>query len=174
MATLTAQKTETSSESLFAGKYLTFKLGTESYGLAILKVQEIIGLMAITQVPKAPGFIRGIINLRGRVIAVVDSRMKFNMDGHEDTERTCIIVVQVKLAGQEVTMGLLVDEVSEVLDIAGDLIEPPPAFGQGVDTNFILGIGKVGGKVIMLLDVDRVLSGDETAFLESATTTATN
>ena len=166
-ATVTTKKTGDSTASLSAGKYLTFKLGAESYGLAILKVQEIIGLMAITQVPKAPHFMRGIINLRGRVIAVVDSRLKFDMDVREDTERTCVIVVQVRLAGQEITMGLIVDEVSEVLDIPGNLIEPPPAFGQDVNTDFILGIGKVGGKVIMLLDVDRVLSGGDAVLLEN-------
>lgn len=148
-----------------SGKYLSLKLGTELYGLAILKIQEIIGLMSTTAIPKAPKFVRGIINLRGTVIAVVDLRLKFNMDERKDTERTCIIVVQVRLMGQYIVLGLVVDEVCEVLDIPGTQIEPPPTFGQEVDTGFIRGIGKVAEKVIMLLDVDLILSGEEAKIL---------
>ncbi len=154
--------------SAVAGKYLTFKLGAESYGLGILKVQEIIGLMAITHVPRAPEYVRGVINLRGRVIPVVDSRRKFGMPAADDTERTCVIVVQVMHSGAEVTMGIIVDEVSEVIDIAASQIEPAPSFGSSVDTAFILGMGKVGEKVIMLLDVDRVLSSEEVALAAAA------
>jgi purine-binding chemotaxis protein CheW len=143
------------------GKYLTFKLASEVYGLGILKVQEIIGIMAVTHVPKTPDFVRGVINLRGKVIPVIDLRLKFDMDAHETTERTCIIVVQVHREHAALTMGIIVDEVSEVLDVSAGQIEPPPSFGAGVDTEFILGIGKVSEKVIMLLDVDRVLSNDE-------------
>lgn len=144
-----------------AGKYLTFALGTEEYGLGILKVQEIIGMMTVTRVPRIPDFVRGVINLRGRVIPVVDLRLKFGLEAQEDTERTCIIVVQVMRAENRVTMGLIVDEVSEVLYIETGQIEPPPSFGASIRTDFILGMGKVGNKVVMLLDVDKVLSSDE-------------
>ncbi len=147
-----------------AGKYLTFQLKGEVYGLEILKVQEIIGLMKVTRVPRAPEFVRGVINLRGKVIPVVDLRLKFGLEATADTEKTCIIVVQVaQPAGGKVTMGIIVDEVSEVLNIAGDQIEPAPEFGAAVDTAFILGMGKVAQKVVMLLDVDKVLSSSQVA-----------
>lgn len=149
----------TSSET--AGLYLTFELGEETYGLEILKVQEIMGIMPVTRVPKTPDFVRGVINLRGKVIPVIELRRKFGMDRNEDTERTCIIVVQVAGADTDVTMGLIVDEVAEVLEITEDRIEPPPSFGSAVDTEFILAMGKVEEKVVMLLDVDKVLSGGE-------------
>jgi purine-binding chemotaxis protein CheW len=144
-----------------AGKYLTFELGGEVYGLEILKVQEIIGIMTVTRVPRTPEFVRGVINLRGKVIPVVDLRIKFGLEAKDDTEKTCIIVVQVKQKDSEVTMGIIVDEVSEVLDIAAQQIEAAPEFGADIQANFILGMGKVDKKVIMLLDVDRVLTGGE-------------
>jgi purine-binding chemotaxis protein CheW len=150
------------------GKFLTFHLGGEEYGLEILKVQEIIGIMAITRVPRTPEFVRGVINLRGKVIPVVDLRRKFEMEGQADTERTCIIVVQVAHHQTQVTMGLLVDEVSEVLNIDGKQIEPPPSFGTTIETDFIFGMGKIGQKVVMLLDVDKVLSSGEVAKLDEA------
>ena len=148
-----------------AGKYLTFKLGAEEFGLEILKVQEIIGIMKVTKVPRAPHFIRGVINLRGKVIPVVDLRTKFNMEGQADTERTCIIVVQVEHQKGNVTMGTIVDDVSEVLDIQAEQLEPTPTFGSSVETDFILGMGKVDKKVVMLLDIDRVLSGTDVSVL---------
>ncbi len=143
-----------------AGKYLTFKLADEEYGLEILKVQEIIGMMNVTRVPKMPNYIRGVINLRGKVIPVADLRLKFGLDHTEDTERTCIIVVQVSHGEQEVTTGIIVDEVSEVLDVAGEQIEESPSFGGAVDTEFILAMGKIGDQVIMFLDIDKVLSAN--------------
>jgi purine-binding chemotaxis protein CheW len=146
-----------------AGKYLTFALGQEGYGLAILKVQEIIGLMKVTQVPRTPDYIRGVINLRGRVIPVVSLRIKFEMESAEDTDRTCIVVVEVARGQQALTMGILVDAVSEVVDIANEQIEPPPAFGSAVDTTFILGMAKLGDRVVTLLDIDRVLTDRELA-----------
>jgi purine-binding chemotaxis protein CheW len=149
------------------GKYLTFNLGREVYGIEILKVQEIIGMMSVTRVPKTPGFVRGVVNLRGKVIPVIDLRLKFALEAKEDTDRTCIIVVQVALNGTPVIMGLIVDEVSEVLNVLADQIEASPSFGAKVDTDFILGMGKVGQKVVMLLDVDRVLSADETLAIEN-------
>ncbi len=148
-----------------AGKYLTFNLAAEEYGLEILKVQEIIGIMKVTRVPRTPDFVRGVINLRGKVIPVVDLRLKFGLEGKEDTEKTCIIVVQVARADQQVTMGVIVDEVSEVLEIAAAQIEPAPEFGNAVEADFILGMGKVEQKVIMLLDVDKVLSGEEVSLV---------
>ena len=148
--------------SALAGKYLTFSLAQEDYGIEILKVQEIIGLMNVTNVPRTPEFIRGVINLRGKVIPVVDLRIKFGIEKKEDTEKTCIIVVQVEeTSGEHVIMGIIVDEVCEVLDVKGDEIEPSPSFGASVDTDFIMGMGKAAQKVVMLLDVDRVLSKKE-------------
>ena len=146
-----------------AGKYLTFKLGAEEFGLEILKVQEIIKMMDITRVPRTPSFVRGVINLRGKVIPIVDLRLKFDMESREGTEKTCIIVVTVHRRSGAVVMGIIVDEVSEVLDVAGASIEPPPEFGGVVDTSFILGMGKIGDRVVTLMDVDRVLSGEDVA-----------
>jgi len=144
-----------------AGKYLTFNLGKEVYGIEILKVQEIIGMMSVTRVPKTPAFVRGVVNLRGKVIPVIDLRLKFGLEGKEDTDRTCIIVVQVDMNGSPIIMGLIVDEVSEVLNVLADQIEASPSFGAKVDTDFILGMGKVGPKVVMLLDMDKVLASDD-------------
>jgi purine-binding chemotaxis protein CheW len=150
------------------GKYLTFRLAKEEYGVGILHVQEIIGMMAVTHVPRTPAYVRGVINLRGRVIPVVDLRLKFGMEGKEDTERTCIIVVEIPGASGAVTTGFIVDEVSEVLDIAASDIEDAPEFGAGLDTAFILGIAKMKGSVKILVDINRVLSARELAHIESA------
>ncbi len=152
-----------------AGKYLTFALGGEIYGLEILKVQEIIGMMSVTRVPRTPEFIRGVINLRGKVIPVVDLRIKFGLESKDDTEKTVIIVVQVIRESQKVTMGTIVDEVSEVMDIEAGQIEPPPELGAEVDTDFILGMGKIADKVVMLLDVDKVLTGGEMELIDKVT-----
>jgi len=149
-----------------AGKYLTFELKGEIYGLEILKVQEIIGLMNVTRVPKTPDFIRGVINLRGKVIPVVDLRLKFMMESKEDSERTCIIVVQFKSAAAAMTMGIIVDEVKEVVNIENGQIEDTPSFGADTNTDFILGVGKVNQKVVMLLDVDKVLSYGDATLME--------
>lgn len=152
-----------------AGKYLTFKLGEEEFGLEILKVQEIIQMQAITRVPRTPEFVRGVINLRGKVIPVVDLRLKFGLDRADDTERTCIVVVQIRHAENVVVMGTIIDEVREVLDIPGASIEDTPSFGTSIDTEFILGMGKIGQSVKILLDIDRVLSGNEIAVVHAAT-----
>ena len=150
-ATITLQK-----QSERAGKFLTFILAEETYGLQILKVREIIGLMDITAVPRTPDFVKGVINLRGKVIPVIDLRLKFDMAEAEQTEETCIIVVDV----DGVEMSIVVDKVSEVLDIAGDEIEDAPSFGTSVNTDFILGIGKIGDSVKILLDIEKVIGGD--------------
>ena len=159
---VTAEKPDPISRAA-GGKYLTFKLGAEEYAFQILKVQEIIKMMEITRVPRTPDFVRGVINLRGKVIPVVDLRLKFGMPGREATDKTCVIVVRAAHAGGSLTMGTIVDEVSEVMDIAAQQIEPTPGFGTPVNTDFILGLGKVAKKVLMLLDIDKVLSRGEVA-----------
>ena len=153
---------------LEGGKFLTFLMANEKYGLEILKVREIIGMMDVTSVPTTPAFIRGVINLRGKVIPVVDLRLKFGIEAKEDTQRTCIIVVQITHPGQEMIMGIIVDEVWDVLDIDRNQIEPPPSFGANIRTDFILGMGKVDQKVLTMLDIDRVLSEQEIALVESS------
>ena len=149
------------------GKYLTFRLSSEEYGLEILKVREIIGLMDITQVPRTPHCIRGIINLRGKVIPVLDLRLKFDMEAREDTEETCIIVVDAATQKGTISMGVLVDAVSEVLDITQEEIENPPAFGAGVNVDYILGIGKIKNTVKILLDIDKVLDTSDISMLNN-------
>jgi purine-binding chemotaxis protein CheW len=153
---------------LQGGKFLTFLMANEKYGLEILKVREIMGMMDVTTVPTTPAFVRGVINLRGKVIPVVDLRLKFGLEAKEDTQRTCIIVVHLAHTGQEMTMGIIVDEVSDVLDIDQNQIEPPPSFGANIRTDFILGMGKVDQKVMTLLDIDRVLSEQDIALVESS------
>lgn len=143
------------------GKYLTFALGREEYGLEILKVREIIGYMEITAIPRTPHCVRGVINLRGQVISVVDLRAKFGMDSAERTDQTCIIVVETRAGSRKLNTGIIVDRVSEVLEIASESIEPAPEFDAGVQTQFILGMGKIGDSVKILLDIDKVLAGDE-------------
>jgi purine-binding chemotaxis protein CheW len=151
-----------------AGKYLTFKLGNEEYGLEILKVQEIIKMMDITHVPRTPHFVKGVINLRGKVIPVIDLRLKFGMDEVDETDKTCVIVVQISgRDGETVIMGTIVDEVSEVLDITAAEIEPSPSMGSSVDTQFILGMAKAKGSVKILLDINKVLSSQDIAAMAS-------
>ena len=142
-------------------KYLTFNLAGEQYGLEILNVKEIIGLMDITRVPRIPDFVRGVINLRGKVIPVIDLRKKFAMESTEDTEQTCIIVVDILQESVSLQMGIIVDSVSEVLDIQEDTVEETPTFGTAVKTNFIKGIAKTKGGVKILLNIEEVLTTDE-------------
>ena len=139
------------------GKYLTFVLGREEYGIEILKVREIIGLMDITTVPQTPGYMKGVINLRGKVIPVIDLRLKFSMQEEEHTQETCVIVVEVS----STSIGIIVDSVSEVLEIKSGEIEDAPSFGQGIDTDYIMGMGKVKEKIIILLAIGDVLSSEE-------------
>jgi purine-binding chemotaxis protein CheW len=141
------------------GKYLTFALAHEEYGLEILKVREIIGYMNVTAIPQIPSYVKGVINLRGQVIPVVDLRAKFGMEAVGITDETCIIVVEITRTDRKFSTGIVVDRVQEVLDIAGKDIEEAPEFGASVDTDFILGMGKIGDKVKILLDIDRVLAG---------------
>jgi purine-binding chemotaxis protein CheW len=155
--------------ALEGGKFLIFLIANEKYGLEILKVREIIEMMDVTSVPTTPAFVRGIINLRGKVIPVVDLRLKFGMEAKENTQRTCIIVVNLARTAQEMTIGIIVDGVSDVLDIDQDQMEPPPFFGVNIRTDFILRMGKVDQKVVMMLDLDRILSEQEIAIIDSST-----
>ncbi len=145
------------------GKYLTFVLGDEEYGIDITKVKEIIGVMGVTHIPRTPAFIKGVINLRGKVIPIVDLRLKFGMEEIPHTRETVFIVVEE----MGMLMGVVVDTVREVLNIHEAEIEPPPQFGTRLNTEFILGMGKVQGKVKILLDIDKALSAEETALIAS-------
>lgn len=144
-------------EVIMDKKFLTFKLADEIYGIKILKVQEIIGLIKITRVPRTPKIIRGVINLRGKVIPVIDLRERFDLPKIKDLEGMCTIVVQVQNDFQEFIMGILVDEVFEVVNIHDDEFQVLPEMDTKIDTSFILGMGKVDAKVITLLDIDKVL-----------------
>jgi len=149
------------------GKYLTFSLGSEEYGVGIMKVREIIGIMEITAVPHTPEYVKGVINLRGRVIPIIELRLKFQMEPQEYTDRTCIIVVEVRGEAGPLMVGMLVDSVSEVINVAPEDIEPPPDFGTAGESDHILGMGKIKGEVKILLDVDRVVGGTLMKTLES-------
>jgi len=148
------------------GKYLTFSLAGEEYGIGILKIKEIIGMMPITSVPQTPDFVKGVINLRGKVIPVIDLRLRFGMEEIDYTERTCIIVVEIESPSGMVQIGSVVDAVSEVLNIKGEEIEDTPTFGAKLDTEYILGMAKMEGGVKILLDIDKVLSTEEVSDLE--------
>ena len=151
------------------GKYLTVVLENEAYGLNVLKIREIIRMQKITPVPQMPVFVKGVINLRGRVIPIVDLRVKFGLKA-EFTERTCIVVVQVKLPSEQVVqMGLIVDSVEEVVNLADVDIEPTPEFGAKIDTSYLLGMAKVKGQVKTLLDIDRVVSPEAVQAIAQAT-----
>ena len=158
-----AEKKDISSHE---GKFLTFALGNEEYGIEIIKAREIMGIMEITPVPQTPDYMKGVINLRGKVIPIIDLRLKFAMPEVEHTRETCIIVVEVGSA----QVGIIVDGVSEVTDIKGEDIEEAPSFGQGIDTNFIMGLGKTKQKIIILLDIEGVLTTEELKMVEEITT----
>ena len=160
MSTATLDRPMTSSATALGGKYLTFALGKEEYGLEILKVREIIGYMDITAVPRTPSYVKGVINLRGQVIVVMDLRAKFGMEEAARTDQTCIIVVEIRHEQRKMSTGIIVDRVSEVLEVPGENIEDAPAFGAALATDYILGMGKVGESVKILLDIDKVLGSD--------------
>jgi purine-binding chemotaxis protein CheW len=148
-----------------AGKYLTFFLSNEEYGVEILKVQEIIGRMPITPVPLTSKYIRGVINLRGKIHPIMDLNVKFGMNQTEITDETCMIVIKTA----SLMMGILVDKVSEVVTIASGDIEDAPSFGSDVNPEYLLGIGKTGGKIRMLLDIDKVINASDIINLKKAT-----
>ena len=165
-----AEKIDTAIDAMVnrEGKYLTFTLAEEEYGIGILKIKEIIGMMPITSVPQTPDFVKGVINLRGKVIPVVDLRRRFGMEAIDYTERTCIIVVEIQGQAGMVMIGIVVDSVSEVLNIKKEDIEETPTFGTRLNTDYILGMAKIEGGVKILLDIDRVLSAEEAQMLSQA------
>ncbi len=162
MSTATQEpQTVSNAAATNAGKYLTFVLGHESYGISVLKVREIIRLMDITSVPQMPPYVKGVINLRGKVVPIVDLRIKFGLAESQSSERTCIVVVQVKSPGGALAfMGFIVDGVEEVTNFGGNEVEQTPDFGSKLDTDYILGMAKVRGKVKTLLDIDRLLTSE--------------
>jgi len=156
--TMTANDNAAAQADARAGKYLTFQLANEEFGIRVLKVREIMGIQEITAVPQTPAHIKGVINLRGKVVPVVDLRLKFGVAAADYTQRTCIIVTQVQGESSPVMMGIVVDSVSEVLNLTGTEIEDTPDFGEEISGSYLLGMAKVKGKVKILLDIDRVLS----------------
>lgn len=151
-----------------AGKYLTFGLGKEEFAIQVLRVREIMGVQDITAVPQTPCYVKGVINLRGKVIPVVDLRLKFGLPAQEYTQRTCIVVVQIEQGGTRMLTGVVVDEVSEVLTLQSGDIEDTPDFGRGVATPYLLGMAKIKGKVKILLDINMVMTAQEMHGLASA------
>jgi len=149
------------------GKYLTFHLAREEFAIQVLRVREIMGMQDITAVPQTPAYMKGVINLRGKIVPVIDLRLKFGFPEVEATSTTCIIVVQLKSGREILLMGLLADAVSEVSNFTAGDIEDTPDFGNGVSTPYLLGIAKVKGSVKILLNIDEVLSTTEVQNLES-------
>lgn len=150
------------------GTYLTFQLGDEVYGIKIMQVQEIVGLMPVTRVPRMPHFVRGVVNLRGRVVPVMTLADVLHLETVE-TERSCIIVTQPEIQGHQLTVGLFVDAVNEVLEVTAANVEPVPEFGADVDTRFLIGITKVDDRVVMLLDIDAVMTNEQAGHLQRLT-----
>ena len=155
-------------------QYLTFLLGGEMFAIGILGIKEIIEYGSLTAVPMMPKFIRGVINLRGAVVPVVDLSARFGRKASEVTPRSCVVILEVESDGERQDVGVVVDSVSEVLAIAAGEIEPPPSFGAKIRTDFISGMGKVGGKFVIILNAGRVLSVDEMTMLTQATGSAEN
>jgi purine-binding chemotaxis protein CheW len=165
-----AETNNTSAPLAAAGKYLTFRLKNESYGIVVLKIREIIRLQTITPVPQMPSYIKGVLNLRGKIIPVIDLRIKFGLADIADADHNCIIVVKIDLPNRTSTqIGLIVDAVEEVINISLNEIEPAPDFGTALDTTFILGLAKIKGSVKTLLDIDRVLTEETLSSLGAAT-----
>jgi purine-binding chemotaxis protein CheW len=150
-----------------AGKYLTFMIGKEEFGVGVLKVREIMGIQDITAVPQTPAYLKGVINLRGKVMPVIDLRLKLGLPSIEYTPRTCIIVVRVTDGSTSLLMGTVVDEVCEVLTLSAADIADTPDFGSNAGTSYILGLAKIRGKVKILLDINYVLTAQEIHGLES-------
>jgi purine-binding chemotaxis protein CheW len=147
-------------------QYLTFVLGAETFAIGILSIKEIIEYSSLTDVPMMPPYVRGVINLRGAVVPVIDLAVRFGRAPAEVTKRTCIVIIEVMANDERQVIGIVVDAVNEVLDIPAADVEPPPAFGTGIRTDFMLGMGKVHNKFVILLDVNHVLAFDELASLE--------
>jgi purine-binding chemotaxis protein CheW len=154
---------QTTAQSQSSTQYLSFFLGGEAYAIGILRVREILEFQPPTRVPQTPPSIRGVINLRGKVIPIVDLALKFGLAATQATKWTCIIVVETTVAGESAVMGVLADSVSEVIDLAAADIEVPPNFGTRVKVDYLQGMGRTGQKFVLLLDIDRVLSAEESA-----------
>jgi purine-binding chemotaxis protein CheW len=152
-----------------AGKYLTFRLSAEEYGVEILRVREIIGIMDITHVPRTPDYIRGVINLRGKIVPVLDLKTRLDMGVTEDSDQCCIVVLEVILSNESVRMGVLVDAVTEVVEIHEEQIDDAPEFGSGIDSRFIRGMARVGESVKILLDIDRIMGGADIGLPDNIT-----
>src|SRR5215471_4618919 len=165
--TMTANDAAATQSDARAGKYLTFHLSNEEFGIRVLKVREIMGLQEITAVPQTPAHVKGVINLRGKVVPVVDLRLKFGLPAAEYTQRTCIIVTQIQGESGPVLIGIEIDGVSEVLNLTAQEIEDTPDFGDETGVRYLLGMAKVKGKVKSLLDIDQVLSTQELNHLGS-------
>jgi purine-binding chemotaxis protein CheW len=150
-------------------QYLTFKLAEEIFAFDVAKVREILELTSITKVPQTPDFMRGVINLRGSVVPVIDLRLNFGMECTEQTVNTCIIVVEVNLAGEVLVLGVLADSVQEVVEMEPDHIEPPPQLGARLNTEFIKGMGKVENNFVMILDIDKIFSSEELTDIQGNT-----
>jgi purine-binding chemotaxis protein CheW len=151
-------------------QYLTFMLGGDVFAIGILAIKEIIEYSDLTAVPMVPAYVRGVINLRGAVVPVIDVLVRFGKKPSDVTKRTCIVIIEIATLGERQDVGVVVDSVDAVLDIPGSEIEPPPAFGAKIRTDFIRGVGKVNGRFVILLDVDHVLAVDEVALLTQAAT----
>jgi len=151
-----------------AAQYLTFRLGEEVFALDITQVREVLDYTPITRVPRMPEFMRGVINLRGAVVPVVDLRLKFGMSTTERTLNTCIIIAEVAIGGERTLLGALADSVQEVIDLNSGQIEPPPRLGTSIHTQFIRGMGKRDEHFVIILDVDKVFSNDELALVQGA------
>jgi len=148
------------------GKYLTFLLGEEVYGIPIAKAKEIVGVMEITPIPRAQGYIKGVTNLRGKIVPIVDLRAKFGMESAPYNERTCIIMIEVEVAGNKRLVGIAVDTVAEVLNIAKEDVELPPRQDLEIDGSFLGGLAKTKERVIVILDIDKILNSKEVVYLE--------
>jgi purine-binding chemotaxis protein CheW len=151
-----------------AATYLTFMLGEEVFAIDVQKVREVLDYTSITRVPRTPDFMRGVINLRGSVVPVIDMRLKFGMNATQDTVDTCVIVMEISLDGETTVIGALADSVKEVFDLDPGQIEPPPRIGTRLNTEFIRGMGKYEEQFIIILDIDRVFSADELALVGDA------
>ena len=153
---------------LSSQQYVTFSLGGELFGVEVTRAREILSVTPVTKVPQTPGYLLGVINLRGQVVPVIDMRLKLGLPVSEETEDTCIIVVEVQVDGEALIVGALADAVREVLEIRIDQIEPAPRLGTRLKTEFIAGMGKVGEQFLILLNIDRVFSSDELAAVQDA------
>jgi purine-binding chemotaxis protein CheW len=165
---MSAPNTAPSPTAAKPGKYLTVAIEDEVYGIPVLKTREIIRFQKVTPMPQVPAFVKGVINLRGRVIPIIDLRVRFGMKA-ENSDATCIVVVQVALADRALQVGLVVDSVLEVANLTADQIEPTPDFGVRIDTNYLLGMAKTSGRVLMLLEIDRVIAADDFRAVAAAT-----